>query len=142
MTRPAPTPRGRDSAPQPGALEWAGVVLLTLCAMLLGLLELFLVPLRSGKVLIPVAVVLAIAGNVIVPALARSLVQRALGAVLPFLGWLAVAIAIGLVSRPEGDVILPGGGYVAWVGYGVLLGGAVAGTIAMVLSGPSSAVHR
>jgi hypothetical protein len=56
--------------------------------------------------------------------------------VLPFLSWLIVIGVIALMPRPEGDVILPAGSVgVQLVGYGVLLGGSMAGTITVVVSG-------
>lgn len=117
------------------ATGWAGVALFTVCAMLLALVELFLVPLRVGVVLVPIAVVLAIAGNIVLPLLSYSMVRRTFGAVAPLLGWLVVVLIVALLPRPEGDVVLPGGGYLQWVSYGVLLGGAIAGTVTIVMVG-------
>lgn len=117
-----------------GLLDWAGVVLLCGCAVLAALLEVLFVPLYSGPVLVPIVVIFAIAGNIVLPRLARGLVDTALAAVLPFLSWLIVVVVLGMVPRPEGDVILPGGGAVEWVAYGVLFGGAVAGTVTSVLA--------
>ena len=54
---------------------------------------------------------------------------------MPLLAWLAVVVGFGVLARPEGDVILPGGG-LQWITYGVVLGGALAGTVTVVLSGP------
>jgi hypothetical protein len=122
-------------APRGDALDWIGVALLSSCAALAGLLELFYVPLYAGSALVPISVLFAIAFNIGLPRLARTLVQTTLATLLPFLAWLAVVVAIGLTARPEGDVVLPGGGGgVQWVSYGVLLGGAVAGTVTTVLS--------
>jgi hypothetical protein len=46
-------------------------------------------------------------------------------------------IGFGVMARPEGDVILPGApGTVEAVVYGVLLGGALAGTVSVVTSAP------
>jgi hypothetical protein len=127
---PDPTrPAGDD------AVGWAGVALFTVCAILVALVELFLVPLRDGVVLVPIAVVLAIVGNVVLPRMSYSLVRRTSGAVAPVLGWLLVVLVVALLPRPEGDVVLPGGGYVQWVSYGVLLGGAIAGTVTIVMVG-------
>jgi hypothetical protein len=104
------------------------------CEALAGLLELFLVPLYAGKIVVPIAVLLAVGGNIALPLLGRSLVGGTAGAVLPFLTWLAVVIVVGMVPRPEGDVVLPGGGALVWVSYGVLLGGTIAGTVTIVLA--------
>ena len=115
---------------------WAGVALLCACAVLAALLALFLVPLYAGSVIVPVAVVVALASNVALPRLARALVETTVAMVLPFLSWLLVVIVIGVMPRPEGDVVLPGGrGALQWVSYGVLLGGALAGTLTVALSG-------
>lgn len=128
----------RDAATSsPGALAWSGVVLVCLCAMLAGLLEALLVPYYVGSVIVPIAVVGSLASNVLLPRLARTLVPSTFAAALPFVSWLLVVVVFGVLSRPEGDVILPGGpGAVQYVVYGVLLGGALAGTITVVTSTP------
>lgn len=118
------------------AWAWVGVALLCGCAVLSGLLALFLVPLYAGSVLVPVAVVVAVASNVALPRLARALMPTTVATVLPFVFWLLAVIVVGVVPRPEGDVVLPGGsGALQWVSYGVLLGGALAGTVTVVMSG-------
>jgi hypothetical protein len=115
---------------------WVGVALLCGCAVLSGVLALFLVPLYAGSVLVPVAVLVALASNIALPRLARTLVETTAAAVLPFACWLVTVIVIGVLPRPEGDVVLPGGGgALQWVSYGVLLGGALAGTVTVALSG-------
>jgi hypothetical protein len=116
--------------------SWVGVALLCGCAVLSGLLALFLVPLYAGSVLVPVAVVVALASNVALPRLARTLVETTAATVLPFVFWLLTVIIVGVLPRPEGDVVLPGGGGgLQWVSYGVLLGGALAGTVTVATSG-------
>ncbi|MDT4891018.1 MAG: hypothetical protein QOE97_53 [Pseudonocardiales bacterium] len=114
-----------------------GLGLGALCAagMLAAALEMLLVPLYAGKTLVPLTVALAVLINVALPLLARSIVPSGAAALAPFGAWLLVVVVVGLFPRPEGDVILPGGGAVEWVGYGVLLGGTVAGTVTVVLSG-------
>jgi len=126
--RPVAPARVEKPAP-PAALDWAGVIALVLCGLLCGLLEALLVPLYAGTVVVPVAVVLAIGSNIALPRLVWALVPRTGIAALPFLAWLLVVIGFGSLTRPEGDVILPGGGPggVVWVTYGMLLLGAVAG---------------
>jgi hypothetical protein len=59
-------------------------------------------------------------------------VPSTFAAVLPFALWLVVIFAIGLSPRPEGDVVLPGGGGVQWVSYGVVVAGFVAGVVTVV----------
>jgi hypothetical protein len=117
-------------------IDWLGVVLVCATAALAGLLELFLVPLYAGATLVPVAVLFAVASNVFLPRLGRALVPTTAAAVLPFAAWLVVVLVVGWYARPEGDVVLPGGGAVEWVGLGVSLGGALAGTVTVVLSAP------
>jgi hypothetical protein len=118
------------------AWAWLGVALLCGCAVLAGILELFLVPFYAGSVLVPIAVVLAVASNIALPRLARTLVETTTATVLPFVFWLLTVIVVGVLPRPEGDVVLPGGGGgLQWVSYGVLLGGALAGTMTVALSG-------
>jgi hypothetical protein len=122
------------------SLDRLGVGLLCLCAALAGLLELLLVPLYAGSSLVPIAVLLAIASNIALPRMSRALIDRTGAAVLPFLSWLIVIGVIALMPRPEGDVILPAGSVgVQLVGYGVLLGGSMAGTITVVVSGAARA---
>jgi hypothetical protein len=122
------------------SLDRLGVGLLCLCAALAGLLEVLLVPLYAGSSLVPIAVLLAIASNIALPRMSRALIDRTGAAVLPFLSWLIVIGVIALMPRPEGDVILPAGSVgVQLVGYGVLLGGSMAGTITVVVSGAARA---
>jgi hypothetical protein len=129
--RPADRPADR-----PTAQDWAGVVLVVLGAALSALVEAFLVPLYAGTVLVPVAVVLALAGNLAFPRLARALVPRTIAAVAPVLAWLAVMFVF-LAGRPEGDVAFPGSPTGAvWVFYGTLFGGVLAGIAAVVTAGP------
>ncbi|MEP7021496.1 MAG: hypothetical protein ABI808_12650 [Pseudonocardiales bacterium] len=116
------------------ALAWAGVALVCGCALLAGLLAIFLVPLYAGSVLVPVAAVVAVAANVVLPRLARTLVETTTATALPFACWLLTVIVVGVLPRPEGDVVLPGG-KLQWASYGVLLGGVVAGMFTVILAG-------
>lgn len=121
----------------PAALEWAGVALLALTGALAGLLETLLVPLYAGSVIVPVSVVLAIVSNMVLPRLARALVPRTSAAIAPFLTWLVVVVLFGVLARPEGDVVLPGSpASVQYVVYGVIFGGALAGTATLVMMTP------
>ena len=119
------------------ALAWGGVVLLTLCGAASAWLESLLVPLYAGSTVVPVTIALVLAGNWYLPRLARTLVPSTPAAVLPLLAWLLVVFLLAASGTPEGDVILPGGGgAVEYVGYGLMLGGALAGTLSVVLSAP------
>jgi hypothetical protein len=118
-------------------VDAVGLLLLCACSALAALIELLLVPLYSGATLVPIAALLAVVGNVVLPRLAHVLVPSGLATAAPFVVWLVVVFAIGLTARPEGDVILPGGGgAVQWNGYAVVFGGAVAGVLAVVLRIP------
>jgi hypothetical protein len=108
-------------------------------AALSALIEAFLVPLYAGTVIVPVAVVLALAGNIAFPRLARALVPRTVVTVVPVLAWLAVMFVF-LAGRPEGDVAFPGSPTAAvWVFYGTLFGGVLAGIAAVVTATPAPA---
>jgi hypothetical protein len=110
-----------------------------LAAALSALIEAFLVPLYAGTVIVPVAVVLALAGNLVFPRLARALVPRMLATVAPVLAWLAVMFVF-LAGRPEGDIAFPGSPTGAvWVFYGTLFGGVVAGIAAVATAAPAPA---
>lgn len=138
MSAARPAAEGARPDAQParlGASSWLAIVLICLSAALAAMLEALLVPLYAGSTLVPVAVVAALASNVGLPLLARTVVPTMLGMALPFVAWLVVIVGFGVVARPEGDVILPGGNP-QWVAYGVLLGGALAGTVTVVTGGP------
>lgn len=117
-------------------LGWFGVALLTVCGGAAAWLESLLVPYYVGSVLVPVSIVLSLASNWFLPRMARALVASTLAAVLPFLAWLAVIFLLAASGRPEGDVILPGGGAVEYIGYGVMFGGALVGTISIISGAP------
>ena len=81
----------------------------------------------AGSHLVPLAPVLAIGSNVGLPLLSRQLTGTVRSALPPVVGWLLAAFVLAS-SRPEGDVLLPAGD-TAWVSYGVLFGGALAGLV-------------
>jgi len=117
-------------------LGWAGVALVAVVAALAALLEAFLVPLYAGSVIVPVSVLLAVAGNVALPRMARALVPRTGASLVPLLAWLAVMLGL-LIGRPEGDVAFPGAPASAELTfYGTLFGGVLAGLAAVALSVP------
>lgn len=117
-----------------------GVALIAVCAAMAGLLEALVVPLYVGGVIFPVAIVVAVGGNVLLPWMARTLIPSTAAAAAPLVGWLIVMVGFGAVSRPEGDVILPGApGSLEFVTYAVLLGGTLAGTVTVVWLGPPPA---
>jgi hypothetical protein len=103
----------------------------------LALVEVFWLPLRIGPVLVPVSVVAAVVGNLLLTGQAHRLSRSRAVAVLPAVVWLAVALAAGF-PRPEGDLVLTGGGALGAVGLAFLLLGAVSATFAVgrLLTGP------
>ncbi|MDT4919008.1 MAG: hypothetical protein QOH89_3708 [Pseudonocardiales bacterium] len=113
--------------------DWFGVALLTASGVLAGLLETLLVPLYVGSTVFPVAIVMSLVSNVLLPWLARLLVPTTVGVLLPFGGWLLAVLVFGAAGRPEGDVILPGSpNSLSYVTYGVIIGGFVAGVATVI----------
>lgn len=120
-----------------------GIAALVGSGILSALLEMFLIPLYAGSTLVPITVVFALGGNVLLLWLARELAPGSGWRLAPFAGWLLTIVVFALFTRPEGDVIVPGGGGgLEWTGYGVVLGGALAGTIAAVLFSPAPRQRR
>ena len=107
----------------------------------LALVEVFWLPLRVDGVLVPVSLVAAVVGNLLVVEGAyRSSGSRAI-AVLPAITWLVVAVGASF-RRPEGDLVIPGGtGDLGVLGLLFLLCGVVAGAVAVgrVLARPRRA---
>ncbi len=125
--------------PRPGRihpLDVAGVVLLCLVAILAGIWAILLSPLHIGTAIVPVTVLVAIVANIALPTLARRLIDSTVAAALPYLAWLATVIVLGLLPRPSGDVLLPGGGIQQVVSLGMLLAGVLAGAVTLGVAGP------
>jgi hypothetical protein len=118
------------------ALTIAGLVALCGCGVLSALFEMLLVPLYAGSTLVPITVLFAIGGNIVLVLLGRELVPAGAARTAPFVAWALTVIAVNLFPRPEGDVILPGGGWVEAIGYGVVFGGLAAGVFTAVLTAP------
>jgi hypothetical protein len=118
------------------ALVGWGIVALVVGTWL-ALVEVFWLPLRVGGVLVPVSVVAAVVGNLLVVAEAYRWSRSRVVAVLPALAWLAVALA-ATRRRPEGDLIIVGTGALGYVGLAFLLVGVVAAAFAVgrVLAAP------
>jgi hypothetical protein len=117
------------------ALLWA-VVFVVLAAWL-AVVEVFWLPLRIGLVPLPLSVVAAVLGNLVLVDGAFRLSRSRVVAVLPALVWLAVAVAAS-IRRPEGDLVLIGGGAAGIVNMAFLLLGVLAAAfaVARVLSAP------
>jgi hypothetical protein len=106
---------------------WA--VLAVLLAGWLAVVEVFWLPLRVDGVLVPVSVVAAVVGNLLVVRAARWLSGSGVVALLPAVAWVVVVVA-AMIRRPEGDLLIVGGGDTGVVNLGFLLVGVVAAAFA------------
>ena len=107
----------------PAQRGWAyGLVLLL--TVLLALWGAFLVPFRVGATLVPVSLVIAVVGNVLVGR-AASRLAGSTGALVTGVLWIGLVLVLA-GRRAEGDVVVPGSA----VGTGFLLAGAVASAVA------------
>jgi hypothetical protein len=118
-------------------------LLVTVLAAWLALVEVFWLPLRVFGVPVPVSVVAAVVGNLLLVGLAARLTGSRLGAVLPAVVWLVVAVGASL-QRPEGDLLLTGGGVLGFLSLAFLLAGVVAAAFAVgkVLAAPRADADR
>lgn len=91
----------------------------------LALVQVFWLPLRVGGVLLPLSVVVAVVGNLLLPAAALRVSGSRLVAVLPAVAWLVVAVG-AMVRRPEGDLVMTGGGATGVVNLAFLMIGVLA----------------
>jgi hypothetical protein len=108
----------------------------------LAVIEVLWLPLRVRGVLVPVSVVAAVVGNLLLVELALRWSRSRAVALLPALTWVAVAVAASM-RRPEGDLLLIGSGGLGAVGLAFLglgvLAAAVAVGRALAHRSPSSA---
>jgi hypothetical protein len=112
VSEPAQPPHARAGC-------WAAYALVLLLSLLLAVWASFLVPLRAGELVLPVAHVAVVAGNLCLGLAAGRLVGRA-GAAGPGAVWLVVAMTLGS-RRAEGDLVIPGtGAGVAYLALGAL----------------------
>ena len=93
-------------------------------------MEVFWLPLRVAGVLVPVSVVAAVVGNLLLVGLALRLTGSRLVAALPALTW-AVVVVAAMDRRPEGDLILTGTGALGVVNLAFLLLGVTAAAVAV-----------
>ena len=120
------------------ALDLAGwSVTALVAAAWLALVEVFWLPLRIGGILVPLSVLAAVVGNLMLIGAAQRLSGSRVVAVLPGLVWLAVAIA-AMIRRPEGDLVLTGGGATGTINLAFLLFGVTAAAfgVGRALAGP------
>jgi hypothetical protein len=110
---------------RPPPLQTAGWSLVAvLVSAWLALVEVFWLPLRIGGVLLPLSVVGAVVGNLLVGAAARRLSGSGAAAVLPAVAWLVVVVA-AMIPRSEGDLLIVGGGTTGVVNIVFLMAGVV-----------------
>ena len=116
-------------------LGWA--VVFVVVAAWLSLVEIFWLPLRVGDVILHVSVLAAVVGNLLLVGQAQRFSGSRAVAVLPALTWLVVAVG-GMMRRPEGDLVLTGGGATGVVNLLFLLLGVTAAAVAVgrALAGP------
>ena len=103
----------------------------------LALVEVFWLPLRIGGLLVPLSVLVAVVGNLMLIGAAHRLSGSRVVAVLPGLVWLVVAIG-AMIRRPEGDLVLTGGGVSGTINLAFLLFGVTAAAfgVGRALAGP------
>jgi hypothetical protein len=110
-------------------LGWAIVAVAV--AAWLALVEVFWLPWRIAGVPVPISLIAAVAGNLLLVDGVRRLSGSRLVAVLPAVVWLVIAVA-ATMRRPEGDLLLPGGdALTSTVNLGFLLLGVVAAAFAV-----------
>ncbi len=111
---------------------WSAVAyaLVLVLAVELALWEAFLVAARPFDRPLPVAAALAVVGNLAVGLAGASVLRRPLGAAVPGLLWLVIALALGSTTS-AGDLVVPNSGR----GVGFLLAGAGAAAAAVALAG-------
>ena len=124
------------------ATRVGGGLLVVVLAAWLALVEVFWLPLRVSGVPVPVSVVAAVAGNLLLVGLAARLTGSRLAAVLPAVVWLVVVVAAA-IPRPEGDLLLTGSGLLGVLTLAFLLAGVVAASFAVgrVLAAPRDGVR-
>jgi hypothetical protein len=114
-----------------------GGALVLVLAVWMALVEVFWLPLRIGGVLIPLSVVAAVVANLLLPPFALRLSGSRLVAGLTGVAWLVIVVA-GMIRRPEGDLLIIGGGTTGVINLGFLLCGVLAAAFAVgrALGGP------
>ena len=117
-------------------------LLVTVLAAWLAVVEVLWLPLRVLGVPVPVSVLAAVVGNLLLVGLAVRLTGSRPAAVLPAVVWLVIAVGAGL-RRPEGDLLLVGGGVLGLFSMAFLLGGVVAAAFAVgkVLAAPRDGIR-
>lgn len=135
MPDPAPSVATAGAAPPlTGVRRVFAYALVLVLTVQLALWGAFLVPFRLGGTLVPVSLLIAVAGNVGVGRAGARLGGR-LGAAVPALIWLGLAFTLGL-RRSEGDLVIQGNA----TGLGFLLAGGLTSAVMYGLAaGPPTA---
>ena len=125
------------SGPSPaGPAEWVALALICASAALAALLELmFLARFYLGSVIVPVVILVALVGNVVLPRWGFRIMGTAKGAVLPVAAWLLTLLGLSLYTRPEGDLFVIAAYGQQYAFYGLLLGGSLVGFVTVVTTG-------
>lgn len=111
-----------------GVVDWLAFVFVCASALLAAVLEvLFLSRFYIGAVIVPLVVLAAAAGNLLLPRLGFAAVGSASGAIVPVAIWLIVVLLPLLYNRPEGDVIVLAEHGQQYAYYGLLLVGGFVG---------------
>jgi hypothetical protein len=97
-----------------------------LVAAWFALVEVFWLPLRIGGVPVPLSIPAAAVGNLLLVTLTHRITGSRVAAVLPAAVWLAVVVPASQ-QRPEGDLVLTGGG----LGLAFLLLGVLGASVAV-----------
>ena len=105
-------------------------VLAVAAATWLAVVEVLWLPLRLGGVLVPVSVVAAVVGNLLLPDLVLRRSRSRAVSVLPAVAWAGVAAAASM-RRPGGDLLVIGAGALGAAGLAFLLGGVLAAAVAV-----------
>ena len=120
---------------RPGAVDWLTFALVAGCAFLAALLEVcFLTEFYIGTAIIPVVILGAIAGNLLLPRLGLAALGRSPGAFVPVAIWLLVVMIPAVYNRPEGDLFVLGAHGQQYAYYGLLFGGAIAGFATVIVT--------
>jgi hypothetical protein len=115
---------------RPAQLRAAGWSLLAVVVSAwLAVVEVFWLPLRVGGVLLPLSVLGAVVGNLLVGAAARRLSGWGPAALLTAAAWLLVVVA-AMIPRSEGDLLIVGGGDTGVVNIVFLMAGVVSAAYA------------
>jgi hypothetical protein len=109
----------------------------------LALVEVFWLPLRVGGFLLPLSIPAAVVGNLMLTGLYLRASGSRLVAALPAVTWLVVVVA-AMGRRPEGDLVITGGGAAGVVNLAFLMIGVLAGAFAVgrMLGGAPAAPVR